>query len=347
MYNFSPQVKRVGQSSDEEIKLAFALVKEKRFDEALEAFKKVLRTDPGAKKAHFGAGSMLVRQGRYDEALTHFQEVMRLDPLMPKAHLAAGRVYLKQGDLQKAIEAFQDALNIEASPQAYMSIGQVLMRQKNYDEAVQELRKALRLDPQLVAARTLLAQAYQKQGNLATAVSELKSALNINPTAWRTYEIVGRIYVQQKEYGAARQAFEAALKYNPELSNASRLGLIEALIEENQLDEASEMLKEIPKLKALEPKKHKLWGDLYQRQGLLKEAAEEYRAATLLAAEEGDTLDDLSDLDALLEDEERWQEVIEPYRAAANRQVSEAANRRVSEAKNRQGANSQKRRRER
>src|SRR3569832_148063 len=128
---------------------------------------------------------------------------MRLDPLMPKAHLATGRVYLKQGDLQKAIEAFQDALNIEASPQAYMSIGQVLMRQKNYDEAVQELRKALRLEPQLVAARTLLAQAYQKQGNLATAVSELKSALNINPTAWRTYEIVGRIFVFFFVFGAA------------------------------------------------------------------------------------------------------------------------------------------------
>src|SRR3569832_486983 len=136
MYNFSPQVKRVGQSSDAEIKLAFDLVKEKRFDEDLESFRKVLRSDPGAKIAHFGAGSMLVRQGRYDEALTHFQEVMRLDPLMPKAHLAAGRVYLKQGDLQKAIEAFQDALNIEASPQAYMSIGQKKKKQKKNDEAV-------------------------------------------------------------------------------------------------------------------------------------------------------------------------------------------------------------------
>jgi tetratricopeptide (TPR) repeat protein len=226
-----------------------------------------------------------------------------------------------------------------------MSIGQVLMRQKNYDEAIQELRKALRLDPQLVAARTLLAQAYQKQGNLATAVSELKSALNMNPTAWRTYETLGRIYLQQKEYGAARQAFEAALKYNPELSNASRLGLVEALIEENQLDEASEILRQIPQLKALEPKKHKLWGDLYQRKGLLKEAAEEYRAATLLAAEDGNTLDDLADLDALFEDEDRWQEVIEPYKAAANREVSEAANRRLSEAKNRQGGSDQKRRR--
>lgn len=340
MFNFSPQVKRVDKSVDEEIKIAFALVKEKRFDEALEGFRKVLRTNPGAKKAHLGAGSMLLRQERYDEALTHFQELMRLDPLMPKAYLAAGRVYLKQGDLQKSIESFQDALNIEATPQAYMSIGQVLIRQGNYDEAVQELRKALRLDPQLVAARTRLAQIYQRQGNLATAVSELKSALNINPTAWRTYEILGRIYVQQKEYGMARQSFEAALKYNSELSNISRLGLIEALIEENQVDEAKELLKQIPKLKALEPKKHKLWGDLYQRQGLLKEAAEEYRAATLLAAEEGATLDEFADLDALLEqDEAKWQDVIEPYRSAANKQISEAAKRRISEVKNRQSGN--------
>ncbi len=89
------------------------------------------------------------------------------------------------------------------------------------------------------------------------------------------------------------------------------------------------MLRQVPQYKLLDPKKHQLWGDIYQRQGLLKEATQEYRAATLLAAEKGDTLEELTDVEAILEqDEDRWQEVLEPYKAAANRRVSEAQNRR-------------------
>lgn len=325
MSNFSPKVKRVGKSTDEEVKLAFALAKEKRYEEALWSFKAILQSDPTAKKAHLGAGNMLIRQERYDEALVHFQELMRLDPLMPKAPLAAGKIYLRQGNLEKALELFQDALNISpTSTQAYTGVGQVLVRQGKYDEAIEQLRKALRIDPQLMRVRLLLAQVYRKQGNLAKTISELKSALNIDPTKWRIYQTMGRIYLEQKEYTAAREAFQQALKLNAQSPHPARLGLVEALIAENHLDEATDILKQMPQLKALEAKKHKLWGDIYQRQGLLKEATHEYRAATLLAAEEGDTLDELAELDALLEEEDKWQEALEPYRAAANRQLSEA-----------------------
>jgi tetratricopeptide (TPR) repeat protein len=326
MSNFSPKVKRVGKSVDEEVKLAFALAKEKRYDEALWSFKAILQSEPTAKRAHLGAGNMLLKQKRYDEALVHYQELMRLDPLQAKAPLGAGKIYLKQGNLEKAQESFQDAVNLAPnSTQAYISLGQVLTRQKKYDEAIEQLRKALRIDPQLMRVRVLLAQVYRKQGNLAKTISELKSALNIDPAKARIHQTLGRIYLEQKAYSAAKEAFQQTLKLNPQSTDVARLGLVEALIEENDLDEAIDILRQMPQLKALEAKKHKLWGDIYQRQGLLKEATHEYRAATLLAADEEDTLDEIAELDALLEqDEDKWQEALEPYRDAANRQVSEA-----------------------
>jgi hypothetical protein len=76
---------------------------------------------------------------------------------------------------------------------------------------------------------------------------------------------------------------------------------------------------------------------LYRRQGLLKEATDEYRAAALLAAEEGDTLEDLANWETLLaqdeegwqDDEERGQELISSYKAAADKRVVEARQRRL------------------
>lgn len=331
MSNFTPKVKRVDNtdnSTREQIKLAFALAKEKRFDEALSEFQAIIKKQPTAKLAYLGAGNMLLRQKRYDEALTHFRTVMRLDPLMPQAPIAAGRVYLRQGCFDHAMEEFQTALSIDPTlPQPYRGIGQVLIKQKQYDEAIEQLRQAQRLDPQLISVRLQIAQVYQKQGKLAEAFSELQSALNIAPKEWRTYQGLGRLYLRREEYRAAIEAFQEVFKLNSKVRPATQLGLVKALIEENSLEEAAKILRKVPKSKPLEPRKHKLWGDIYQCQGLLKEAAEEYRAATLLAAEEGDTLDDLVALDDLFEEEE-WEDVLEPYSIAAEQRISEAQKRR-------------------
>lgn len=342
MANFTPQVKRVsGKSDKEQLKFAFGLAKEQRFDEALSEFETILQNNPNAKLAHLGAGNMLFRQERYDEALRHFQTAARLDSLLPQAQVGAGQVHLKRGDLEQALDKFQTAINIDPNyTEAYQGIGQVLARQEKYEEALQQWRKAQRLNPQLISVRLLMAQAYNKQGKLAEALSELKSAQNIDPTRWRTYQGLGRIYLQQKEYIAAIEAFQTAQKFNPDIPPIARLAMVRALIEVKQLEEAAEILRQMPRIKRIEPRKHQLWGDIYQRQGLLKEAAEEYRAAALLAAEEGDTLDDLANWDALLEqDEDKWQEVVAPYKAAADK--------RVAEAQQRQRQNLQERRSER
>jgi Tfp pilus assembly protein PilF len=107
----------------------------------------------------------------------------------------------------------------------------------------------------------------------------------------------------------------------------------------NRLEDAAKLLRQMPSSKVLDPRKHKIWGDIFQRQGLFKEAAEEYRAATLLAAEEGDTLEDLAELDAFLEqDEERWEDVLEPYSEAAERRISEAQTRRRDDLRSRRAS---------
>jgi tetratricopeptide (TPR) repeat protein len=331
MANFTPQVKRVGKSDQEQLKLAFGLAKERRFDEALVEFETILQNNSASKLAQLGAGNMLFRLGRYDEALKRFQITMRLDPLMAQPQVGAGRVYLRQGNLEQALEKFQTATNIDPNfTDAYQGMGQVFARQEKYDEAIQQWRKAQRLDPQLISVRLLISQVYQRQGKLAEALLELKSVLNIDSTRWRAYVFLGRIYLLSKDYKAAVEAFQIALQLNPEIRPGAQMGFVKALIEENQLEEAAEILRKIPQDKRLVPRKHQLWGDLYQRRGLLKEAAEEYRAAALLAAEGGETPEDLANLDVLLEqDEEKWEEVLTPYKAAADKQVSEAQQRQI------------------
>lgn len=340
MTNFTPQVKRVVKTEQEQIKFAFSLAKERRFDEALAEFETILKNNPASKLAQLGAGNMLFRLKRDDEALKRYYTVMQLDALMPQAQVGAARVYLRRREFEQALEKYQTAINIDPYfTEAYQGMGRVLARQEKYDQAIEQWRQAQRLDPQLIGVRRLMARAYQRQGKLAEALSELKSAVNIAPKRWRIYQALGSVYLQLQEYSAAKEAFEKVLELKPDLAPVAKFGLAKALIEEDQLEKATEILRQMPQNKAIQARKHQLWGDLYSRRGLLKEATDEYRAAALLAAEEGDTLEDLANWELLIaededgwqDDEERGQQVISSYKAAATKRVAEARQRRIKE----------------
>jgi tetratricopeptide (TPR) repeat protein len=225
--------------------------------------------------------------------------------MMAKAALAVGNVYYKQNELDSAIEAFKDALNIDpTTPAGYLGMGRVLLKQKKYPQAKEQVQKALVFNPQLTPGRLLMSQIYQEQGNTKAAIDEIESALRMNPTAWSAYQSLGNIYLKQKQYNLARKNFEDAQQLNPKIPVVAKMGYIEALIESNALNEASEILRELPNKKPIEAKKQKLWGDLYTRQGFTKEAAEAYRAANLLAAEQGEVASELSTLDMLIEEDD-------------------------------------------
>ncbi len=333
MTNFTPRIKRLNTGGQDQLKLGIALAKEGRLDEALSQFKAILKDDPTSMRANIGAGNIEFKHKRYDEALTYYQTAIRIDPLRPQPLLKAGKAYLRQGNLDKALEQFQSVITLDPKAiQAYAGSGQVLARQGKYEDAVQAFRKALRLDPRMVMIRLRLAQTYVSQEKFPDAISELKTAINIEPNKSITQAELGLIYLRHKEYGAAREALQRAIDLNPQVSAGIKLSLAEALIQENELEQAATILKDLSESKQKAPRLHKLWGDLYHRQGLHKEATEEYRAATLLASK-GDTESEMSDsLDALEEqDDENWQELAESYRSAADSLVSE----RVAKGSNR------------
>lgn len=333
MTQFTPSIKRVGSIQAPEptqttlksrLQKAKSLVKEKRFEEALAEVEMVLKADPNNLAAHQAAGNLKIKLKRKDEALTHFQAILRLDPRKTKAYLKSAKIYLDQDRLDKSLEQCLAAAKIDPKlTAAYVGAGQVLVRQKNYDEAVKQLSAALRLNPRLLAARQQLALAYSKQHKYSEAVAQLKATLRIEPKNVIAHAGLGRIYLLLKDFSAAREAYQEAIKLKPEGSVSIHLGLSEALIEENRLEEAKQVLSDIPQKDQDSARLHKLWGDLYKRQGLFREATEEYQAATLLVSD-ADSLDELGDIDFTADlDDSQWEELAEAYSAKTSDKIAE------------------------
>ncbi len=243
--------------------------------------------------------------------------------------MGLGMSRLRQGDGATALQHFQSAVKANPKlPKAYMGVGQSYMQMgpDHQQDAVQNLRKALQLNPQLASARLLLSRLFTKQDKTEEALSEIRSLLTFQPDSVAGHMTAGQIYVTKKQYDLARRSFETALNLNPSLPRTSLLGYVEALTAENRLSEARDILKDVPMSNSIAPKLHKLWGDLYYRQGLTQQAAEEYRAAALLASEDGGaTAED----DPFMDDqEENWESMIESYREAAAANVAAMGGRR-------------------
>jgi Tfp pilus assembly protein PilF len=177
----------------------------------------------------------------------------------------------------------------------------------------------------MVDARQRLAQVYMQQERLDDSVYQLNAALRVDPQDADSHTEIGQVYLLKKNMTSAREAFRRAIQLKGDDASAkARLGLAEACIESSQLAEAEEALGKVPAKEQAKSRLHKLWGDLYMKKGLRKEALEEYKAAELMASEEkkAPSVKETAVLPADDEDEQ-WEKLLTERRDAAMRALTE------------------------
>ncbi len=126
---------------------AYAALTEGRFDDATEAYNRVLQKNPGERDALLGLAYIAQRQGHRDEARTYYQRVLRQEPGHPGAN--AGLLSIAaEGDLQlTASRAREMAERNPGSAVVLSTLGGILAREGRIGEAQQAYFKALTLEP--------------------------------------------------------------------------------------------------------------------------------------------------------------------------------------------------------
>lgn len=114
-------------------------VNDRRYDDAIKGFDKVLATNPRNAQARFQRAWAMAQAGHEDQAIQAFAEMAQDFPELPEPHNNLALLYAKRGDLKRA-EA-ELLLAIDAKPDyaiAYSNLGDVYRRlaEKAYGEAV-------------------------------------------------------------------------------------------------------------------------------------------------------------------------------------------------------------------
>ena len=126
----------------------------------------------------FERATDLVRDRRYEEALNLLRQVIAQDPSHWNALYLAGQCYRYLGDYENAIKYLKraaDQKNDEAG--IFLALGIALQLNKELESAISALKRAIEIDPLYSFAYNSLALTYEKRGELDQALHNYHAAI--------------------------------------------------------------------------------------------------------------------------------------------------------------------------
>ncbi len=183
--------------ADEETSKLFGkgnlLLKEKKYDEALEVFSEFKEKYPEIYQVHLNIGTCYLRKKEFDSAEKEFRIV--LDRIMEahgdykadkefsmKAFAGLGESSLQQKDLEKALEYFDQSLEISPKDEvAAYNVGQLLFTSRKIDDAIKYYEMAKSINEDWSKPYMRLGYAYLNKGDFAKAIEYFDKFVTMDP----------------------------------------------------------------------------------------------------------------------------------------------------------------------
>ncbi len=128
------------------VERAHALVRQKKLDEAVAAYREALRLRPADARLHTYLGDVLQTQGQSEEAIAAYGEAVRIDPQYHPAWYSLGCAWLGKDEDATAANCFEKAVAIapEHAPLQH-NLGKALYKLGLTDESLERFRTAISL----------------------------------------------------------------------------------------------------------------------------------------------------------------------------------------------------------
>jgi len=212
---------------------AMYLQKQRRFDEAVAAWRQVLETDPEDALANSNLAAALLAAGRREEAVVQLRKASELklrkaaadNPGDPAPHNALGLLMPDLGRPEDAVAEFRTAIRLEPEPNSstdHANLGQALELKGERDQALAEFHRALEIDPSCAPAHYHLGVAMARQGKTAEAMSEWREAVKSDPGYPEAHDSLAGALYAQGQTAEALAHWRAAIDRAPNDATALR-----------------------------------------------------------------------------------------------------------------------------
>ncbi len=185
-----------GRASQKSVSRAAGLVEEadkmadeKKWPEAIDAYKIAIRLDANYAPAYGGLGDAYFNSGNSEQALIAYKEQARLAPNNADAQYDLGYFYNAMGRHGEAFAPLVKATSLDPNfAEAFYGIGYAYLRGADFEKSLGFLRSAIRIKPDYGEAYYGLGEAYARLGKSDLANEQLKKLNTIDPKLARKLE---------------------------------------------------------------------------------------------------------------------------------------------------------------
>jgi protein O-GlcNAc transferase len=259
--------------------LGQALQALERWQDAVEAYCRVLRSDANSVEAHVALGVALQRAGQRAQAAAAYRSALALRPQDAAATANLGTVLREMGDIDPAIELLRTAVNLEPLAASHaVNLGIALCQRRDFASAELILRATLAREPGHAEAAFNLGNALRGLGRPRAALEQYQHAADLRPDYADALNNLGNMHKELGDLSTAAAAFEAALRARPDYVLAlNNLGCLLRTL--GRSDEAEAVLRRGLAIDPQHAALHDNLGNVLKDAGALDEAIACFRKA--------------------------------------------------------------------
>ena len=175
-----------------------------------------------ANKSLFAKAQKAVDEKKYDEAMDLFSRLLAADAKDFQAWTELGTVQLMRNNIEEAEKAYRRAIQERPTfTLALLNLGRVLSAEKKYEEAIEALAEAVKSSPTSADANFLLGEAYLQIKKGSKAVPYLNEAARLGKADahLRLATLYNAVGLKDK----AAQEYEQFLKKRPDYKDRKSL----------------------------------------------------------------------------------------------------------------------------
>ena len=202
-------------------KFSLIFIKNKKYENAIKLFNKILLLDKNNIFALVNKGNALSNLSKHQEAIQCYDQALKINPRLKQAWNNEGTALSALGKHQEAIKCYDKSLKINPKDeQVWYNKGITLGDLGKKQEAIKCYDQALKINPNSEQAWNNKGTALIALGKKQESIKCYDKALKINPNSEQAYYNKGNALIALGKKQEAIDCFDQALKINPKYEQA-------------------------------------------------------------------------------------------------------------------------------
>jgi Tfp pilus assembly protein PilF len=217
-YPFEVRAQKAGGDAEARFSAGLVHLREGRSELALEEIKKAVSQDDKNPYFYKGLGQAYAQQRKFKEAVEAFRKSLQLNPYFVDVRNDLGMALVLSGKKEEGRKEFLSAFSDPTNPTPEISsrnLGQSYLEDKNYAEAIQWFRSSIARNKIYADPYFGVADALTATGHTEEAVVQFEAGVREAPNDPAMLTGLGEVLLKAGRFTEARAQLEAAIKKDP------------------------------------------------------------------------------------------------------------------------------------